>query len=234
MKNNVPVLIPIKHFSQRCPDKNRVLLPYTIQFLERVGKLENAVVITDSYELMELALSFKINTHYETRDPNQDEFVSCSNYLAGKEYSKFFLCPVTQPFRSSNLVMEMEQKYQDRKDSLDFVCSVTSMPNRDIFHVVEKDFVFSFKKKSKIRKGANCEPHLMIDGALYLINTHFLSKVIQSKNTNAAFWSGRFTCALNTASFIDIDTKADMSKFEFLHSFFNEANRERKVNNTVV
>jgi len=227
MKTNIPVLIPIKHFSKRCPDKNKALLPYTIRFLEQVGKLENAVVITDSYDLLELALTYQVNAHYETREPDQDEFVSCWNYLNGKAYSSFFLCPVTQPFRSSNLIMEMEQQYEAGKDNLDFICSITSIPNREIFHVVEKGSSFSFKKKSKIRKGVNCEPHLMIDGALYLINTDFLSKVIHSKNTNTAFWSGRFTCAVNTASFIDIDTKADMSKFEFLSSFFNDTSVER-------
>ena len=62
----------------------------------------------------------------------------------------------------------------------------------------------------------------MIDGVLYLIKTSFLKTVINSENANETFWNGRFTCVENEAPFMDIDTRDDMNKFQFLKKYFSE------------
>ena len=49
--NNIPILIPVKGISRRCPGKNRKLLPYTADYLLRQNLIKNAVVISDDQEL---------------------------------------------------------------------------------------------------------------------------------------------------------------------------------------
>lgn len=39
--NNIPILIPVKGISRRCPGKNRKLLPYTADYLLRQNLIKN-------------------------------------------------------------------------------------------------------------------------------------------------------------------------------------------------
>lgn len=56
---------------------------------------------------------------------------------------------------------------------------------------------------------------------MYLIKRSFLEDVVSSKDTNAAFWGGRFSCVKNQAPFLDIDTLEDLEKFRFICSQTN-------------
>lgn len=80
--NNIPILIPIKGFSKRCPDKNKKLLPFTVKFLKEANCIDNAIVISDSTELLNLAKSYGLYTCLEVREEGQDELVSCYHFIA--------------------------------------------------------------------------------------------------------------------------------------------------------
>lgn len=54
-----------------------------------------------------------------------------------------------------------------------------------------------FKNKHTVRRGESCTTIPMIDGAVYLIKTEFIQKVILSQQRNLAFWNGRFRCVKN-------------------------------------
>lgn len=218
---DIPILIPIKEYSERCLRKNYDLLPFTARFIYRAGLEKNTVVITDSNELMQLASSLGLNAHLETRHPYQDELISCRNYVEQKNIECFFLCPVTQPFRHKNLFNLFETEVNLCKEPWDFMTTITKVQDRSIFYLEQKNNHFSFEKKGKNRKGSLCMQKLMIDGSLYLIKSDFLKGVLNAIDLNEAFWKGKFICVLNEAPFIDIDTKEDMEKFRFLENYFS-------------
>lgn len=217
-----PILIPVKHYSLRCPGKNKTLLPYITEFLRKENRLQDAVVISDSLPMLDEARSLSLKTHFETREEWQDELVSCWNYMNSINCERFFLCPVTQPFKSAALFEKMENELAGNKLQTDFICTATNVPNREIFYLQDKETDFwKFQQTASNRKGALCPEQLMIDGALYLIRTSFLEKVISSADPNASWWGGNFKCVVNDAPFMDIDTPQDMQKFNFLRAYFS-------------
>ena len=69
MTTKIPVLIPVKEYSERCNKKNYALLPYTAKWLHAQDLADSAWVITDSTGLMELAeslnkLTLNFNNHF--------------------------------------------------------------------------------------------------------------------------------------------------------------------------
>src|ERR1700753_1452220 len=114
MMSNIPVLIPIKEHSERCPEKNRHLLPFTIKYLQQQNRLSSVWVISDSPALLELASSLQVKTFLEVRIPGQNERTACWSFLQVHNYPEFILCPATQPFRSEDLIDEMECAYKNR------------------------------------------------------------------------------------------------------------------------
>ena len=217
--NEIPILIPIKEHSERCPHKNRYLLPFTAKYLEQQNRLSSAWVISDSPELLDLASSLNINTFLETPVPGQNERTACWKFLQTHYSPEFFLCPVTQPFRSKDLLEEMELSYLDRNDA-DFITAMTITPDRQQFYVEPADRHYLFEFHSECRMGATCRNVYMVDGSLYLIRTSFLERIVHLKDSTSAFWNARFSCIINKAPFMDIDTEDDLYKFNFLENYF--------------
>jgi hypothetical protein len=194
-----------------------MLLPYTAHYLHRLGLAQHACVITDSWGLYDLAQSLDLKAHFEIREPHQDEFVSCWNYVSVHNISSFFLCPVTQPFRCDSLIPKMLELFEKESTHLDFITTITDIPDRSIFYVEENNTnKWRFINESKNRKGVLCKTRKMLDGCLYLIRTSFLGAVLKSNDTNLTFWKGNFCCIENDAPFMDIDTENDINKFLFL------------------
>lgn len=217
MSNQYPILIPIKGQSNRCPNKNKEMLPFTINYLKTIQRLNNAVVITDCKELERYAISLGVETHLEVRERNQDELLSCYNFIKNRkiELDYFFLMPVTHPLRDINLVSLFETKNKDT--NIDFLVSVCSFTDRKNFYVkIQNGKPTTFLYENLTHKGQNCEQYYMIDGSLYLIKASFLNKVIQSEDTNKTFWKGSFQVIVNNSPFLDIDTLQDMAKFEYI------------------
>lgn len=218
--NNTPILIPMKGISQRCPEKNRKLLPFTVHFLTAQNCMNNAIAISDCPDLLESAEKFGLKTCLEVREEGQDELVSCHNFIKNTEHKAFILLPVTQPFREKNLIHKCYALYEERINEIDFITSFTEIPNRERFYLNFQDDVPSFKNSYTQRMGEACTNIPMIDGAIYLIKTAFIKKVASSYNTNSTFWNGRFRCVKNNAPFMDVDTLQDMKGIELLHQYY--------------
>lgn len=218
--NNIPILIPVKGISRRCPGKNRELLPFTADYLLRQNLIKDAIIISDDKELGDFAstLGFKINV--EIRKEGQDELSSCFNFIKNSDYEGFILLPVTQPFRETGLIRKCCSLYAEVKDELDFVTSFVEIPDRERFYLEFAGSVPAFRHKDMKRKGVLCETIPMIDGAIYLIKSAFIREVAMSEDPNRAFWTGRFRCIKNNVPFMDIDTSDDMAKFQFLKEYF--------------
>ncbi len=219
--NNVPILIPVKGISKRCPDKNRRLLPFTANYLSRRGLIKNAVVISDSRELVDFASTLGFMTYIEMRKEEQDELISCHNFIKYSDYEEFFLLPVPQPFRELGLIQKCYSLYVEMKNEIDFVTSFVEIPNRERFYLEFAGDIPLFRNKTMKRKGALCDTLSMIDGAIYLIKSAFIHKVAISADPNETFWNGHFRCIKNNVPFMDIDTQEDMEKFEALKEYFN-------------
>lgn len=220
--NDIPILIPIKGVSKRCPDKNRDLLPFTIKLLKYIQCLKHCVVISDCVDLLLLAKKYNLKTHLEIRDDNQDELMSCYNYIKEYDSKAFFLLPVTQPFRNRNLLKRCYLSYLESIDEVDFITSFTETANRERFHLVVENDIYAFKYKNKTKRGEFCSSIRMIDGAAYLIKSSFIEKIAASGNTNKAFWKGRFKCVENQAPFMDVDTVYDMENIELLKFYLQD------------
>ena len=220
MTTKVPILIPVKGYSERCNRKNNALLPYTAKYIHANNMADVTTVITDSIELIELAESLGLNSFLEVREPLQDELISCWNFAEANGIGLFFLCPATQPFKSDNLLHQMKQLFEKEHREINFITTVSTVQDRRLFFMEKKRSSYHFKQESKNRKGNNCPVEYMIDGVLYLIKTSFLKTVINSADANETFWKGNFTCVKNEAPFLDIDTMDDMAQFEFLRQYF--------------
>lgn len=218
--NDIPILIPVKGISRRCPEKNKQLLPFTVKFLAHQGCCRNAVVISDCSELLTLAANYGLKTHLEYREEGQDELVSCYNFIKDYQCDAFFLLPVTQPFRDINLMQKCCSLYEETTGEIDFITSSTEIPNRSRFYLDLDKGIPSFRDQHRLRNGESCTGIPMIDGAIYLIKTDFICRVASSSDTNHAFWSGRFRCVENEAPFMDVDTVGDMRKIEQLRFYF--------------
>lgn len=223
MKNNYPILIPIKGKSVRCPNKNKILLPYTFLYLKKINRLKDAVVITDSLDLENYAKLFGIRTFFEVRTDEQDELLSCHNFITEihLEEDYIFLMPVTHPFRSLKLCSLFEEKKR-KYPNIDFIVSLNVFTDRSNFFVDFKNEGFPYFLYQKNRRGQDCKQFHMVDGALYLIKKSFLESTIQQQNTNDYFWKGNFQCVVNEAPFIDIDTIEDMKNFDFMRNIITE------------
>ncbi|MBL1408200.1 glycosyltransferase family protein [Sphingobacterium faecale] len=218
----IPVLIPIKEISERCPQKNEYLLKYTLEYLEKTNRLNATWVISDSEKLLSLAQKRGAKVFKETVVIGQNEKHACWKFLQNSFFERIFICPVTQPFRDFSLLKKTEDLYDREKVNIDFVTSVTLVPDREQFYVNIDKSECSFKLTKENRLGATCMNTYMIDGALYLINSNFLEECVNSEHCTNHFWNGRFAGAINNAPFIDIDTEDDLNKFKYLEKYFEK------------
>lgn len=202
--------ITVKGESKRCPNKNKILLPYVLE--QALSIPLNIIVITDSLELKEIADRFGIITYLEDKDLQKDELNSIYNYLENISFSgisEFIHLPVTQPFRSKDLIQDI---INCDLENYDFVTSYSKVPNRKIF-LLNDDF--SYKHDSHERKGSLCLEEKMIDGYIYKIKTSFLKNVVNSDNSNNYFWNHSRIKFIENKSrfFLDIDEPEDLDLF---------------------
>jgi len=202
----IPILICVKGISKRCPNKNRLLLPFAFKWLSKYGLVDNVVIISNDNEMLSYCLKIGFSkVFYDDNDCN--ELVSCLNYIKTIDNELFFLFPITQPFKDISLF----DKFIDiiyHNDDVDFVTSKIIIKERNIFYVNDSD---NFIIESDERKGSLCSNRYMLDGSLYLIRKSFLYNNYLNNN----FWKGNFKSVLHNNIFLDID-----DEFE-LESFFN-------------
>ena len=215
--SDIPIIVPVKSISLRCPFKNYFLLPYTLDYLKAEGR-KNVWVVSDTEDLLKMAENYGYKTFLETRSDGQDELTSCWSFLQNTNFENFILCPVTHPFKSNGLINEMEDIMSKNDKTLDFIATSNTISDREQYFIEQKEEVeYQFKKTLNNRKGKFSKPsQTIIDGSMYLIKTSFLNMVVLSDDTNAAFWNGRFSCVKNIAPFLDIDSPEDLEKFKFI------------------
>ena len=215
--NDIPIIVPVKAVSIRCPNKNYFLLPHTLDYLKAEGR-KNVWVVSDAEDLLKTAEDYGYRTFLETRNEGQDELSSCWSFLQNNNFERFILCPVTHPFKSIGLIDEMGYLMTKNYDTLDFIATSNTMPDREQYFIEQNEEAeYRFKKTLNNRKGKLSKPsETIIDGSMYLIKRAFLNKVVLSGDTNATFWSGRFSCVKNNVPFLDIDSPEDLEKFKFI------------------
>lgn len=202
--------ITVKGESKRCPNKNKILLPFV---LEQVYDKLDVVVITDDEELKNIAKQYNVNVFVETKDTQTSELNSIYNYLKVTNQllivKEFLHLPVTQPLTSNELINSV---ISVDITNYDFATTYTYVANRGIFLLNDDD---TFKYDSYERKGSLCERVKMVDGCIYKIKTEFLTRVIKSGNTNNYFWNkSKIKFIENYDDFIiDVDTPNDLRKF---------------------
>lgn len=204
------IFITVKDKSRRCPNKNKILLPYVLEQLSSFSNIE-IIVITDSLELREIAENFKLLVYLENESKQVSEFESIYNCITNLSLniSEFILLPVTQPFRTEQLIWDV---INCNLEEYDFITSYSKIPNRKIF-LLNDDF--SFKYDSYERKGSLCSEEKMIDGYIYKIKTSFLKNVVNSNNSNNYFWNHSRIKFIenNSRFFLDIDEPEDLDLF---------------------
>ncbi|RQO73763.1 hypothetical protein DBR40_13215 [Pedobacter sp. KBW01] len=219
--NDIPVLVPVKGKSVRCPNKNETLLPFTLNYLKREG-FENVYVISDSKELLGIAKDYKFNAFFEQWKEGGDELHSSWSLMQDLNYESFVLSSVTHPFKSYRLISQMIGLMELSANVPDFIATSNTFPDRKQYFLEKKQGnEYRFKFNFKNRKGSLSDsPEEMIDGAIYLIKKAFLEKVVKSNDSNLTFWSGNFSCIPNSAPFFDIDTIEDLKRFlSFISQF---------------
>ena len=205
--------ITVKGNSVRCPRKNQKLLPYV---LEQISNYLDVVVITDDNELKRIAEKYNVSVFMETKDIQISEFNSIYNYLEVNNkldtVDEFLYLPVTQPFRSNELIMKIAYS---NIYYYDFATTYTKVPDRRIFLLNDDN---TFKYDSYERKGSLCNDIKMIDGYGYKIKTDFLKRVIASDNINHTFWNESKIKFIenNSKIFLDVDTPDDLKLFNIL------------------
>lgn len=205
--------VTVKGESIRCPRKNHKLLPYV---LGQISGYLDVVVITDNAELKRIAEKYNVSVFMETKEVQISEFNSIYNYLqVTKQLDKieeFMYLPVTQPFRSNELIMSIA--YSDIY-YYDFATTYTKVSDRKIFLLNDDN---TFKYDSYERKGSLCNDVKMIDGYGYKIKTDFLKRVIASDNINHTFWNESKIKFIenNSKIFLDVDTPEDLKLFNIL------------------
>ena len=200
---DIPILIPAKGKSVRCPGKNKALLPYIAKYLHN-EKLEGTVLSNDQ-NIRSLAELYGLKSWVEHRTDKDDDLSACRKFMKNCDREMFFMLPLTQPFKHKGLLKEMFDKLDD---DTDFIVTSHITSDRSLFYAKDNKFI----TPSKERKGCMCPDVETIDGTAYLIKKSFIEKVA----SNEDFWGGKFKTSINKAPFIDIDTEEDMEKFKFL------------------
>lgn len=205
-----PILIPAKAQSLRCPNKNFILLPYLARWLKKQNLLQYAIVIYDSEDMKQLAQELELKVFKEV-SPNSGDINAVKECAQTLNIDIFFWLPLTSPFRSSNLLIDMQQKLL-QNPKLNLVVSAENIPDRSIYYINENG---TFEDGLRItRTGSKCESKIMIDGAAYLVRQSWLNTV----ESNKQFWSEQFDYVVNQVPFLDIDKLEDLNKFQNIES----------------
>lgn len=200
---DIPILVPARGKSIRCPNKNSKLLYYMVKWLRNEGL--QATVLSDDPKMRYAAYSFGLDTWEEHRTDKDDNLTACRKFMKDRDEEFYFELPLTQPFKHHGLLQDMLNAMDDNTD---FVVTSHTVTDRSLFYVKDNKFI----TESKERKGCMCPEYEMVDGTVYLVRKSFIEKV----NSNEDFWDGKFKTVINHAPFIDIDTVEDMEKFKFI------------------
>ena len=207
------IVIPFKETSNRCPNKNFILFPFALKWLEDEGVnlKEDVHVISKSKKVEQIAIDAKVNFMHEPETSSSD--IDAITYAMDKldsKYAVFF--PLTQPLKANGILATIEDIL--KQTARDFVTTYQYITDRSLFYLNED---MEFLNQSKNRKGCLCKEMKMLDGAIYGVKKEFMDRVLKSDDINAAFWAGNFIAIKNDVDFfIDIDTKTDMRKFSQL------------------
>ena len=191
------ILICVKGISERCPNKNMILLPYTLEYC----KDYDYTVITDDASIVP---TYAKDVYVEKRVEGQSELDSCLKYATENGLDRFILLPVTHPLRDDDLI---ERVIDADSDDIDFVTSYNIVAERSIFYIDNENH---FINETDGKCGRMCKEYRMINGAIYLIHTDFLKNTYGS---NKLFWGGNFKAVENKSIFLDIDTNLDLNNF---------------------
>lgn len=204
--------ITVKGTSLRCPNKNKILLPYT---LNKIKDLElDIIVITDSLEIEMICNEFNVKCYIEDKDKQHDEFNSIYGYLNEmnefNNINEFILLPVTHPLCNIETINKV---INTELNDNDLITTYTYVPNRKIF-LLNDDNTYMYE--SYERKGSLCKQTKMIDGNIYKMTTDFLKRVVNSTESNHIFWNESKIKFIENKSdfFLDIDEKQDLNIFE--------------------
>lgn len=203
---STPIIIPIKTTSIRCPNKNYILLPFTLDYLVEIGRIKDAIIVTDSDLFKTITDKYPIKEYYIENDKKGcDEFSSIQNYLSNKDIDWFIWLPVTQPCRSLDLLDNIESMKQ-----YDVVTSYVIRQNRYLYAINDHGFIIHDTE----RKGSLCPEERICDGAIYYLTKRVLNIITNNpKFTNYLFWNGNIGFIENKALLIDIDTEQDLNNF---------------------
>lgn len=201
--------ITVKGTSVRCPRKNHTLLPYVLAYAR---ELFGVVVITDDDELEGIAKEYGVEVYKDRNTHKISEFHAIYGYLAEQEKldkdEEFVILPVTQPLRTEDTMKAVRDLDMTGHD---VVTTYTVVSNRGIFLLNEDN---TFKVESYNRKGCMCNEEKMADGSMYRMRNTFLRDIVESEDTNHAFWHSRILWIENTQPmFLDVDTPKDLRIF---------------------
>lgn len=204
--------ITVKGTSLRCPNKNKILLPYTLNKIKDLGL--DIIVITDSLEIEMICNEFNVKCYIEDKNKQHDEFNSIYGYLNEmnefNNINEFILLPVTHPLCNIETINKV---INTELNDNDLITTYTYVPNRKIF-LLNDDNTYMYE--SYERKGLLCNQVKMIDGCIYKMKTEFLIKVINGENSNHIFWnqSKKYLIENTSDLFLDIDEQKDLYIFE--------------------
>lgn len=232
----IPILIPIKSISKRCPNKNKLLLPSTLWWLSRVNNMFPCWILTDDINYIDIAeikrygLPFPVNIWAEEDfSSEQMEFTSIKKFIEWynnlsidnrnkygyKLIDSFIWCPVTNPCRSVELYDNIKHYLieSDILNEYDLLTSYNIITDRSIFEL-EGDKDIGFKHKGIERKGCYCIDKKIADGSIYCTTKRFIDKVISSDNPNKTFWNSKIKFIYNEAPMVDIDTIREYNEYK--------------------
>ena len=212
---NIPIIIPFKETSVRCQNKNFILFPYTIQWLDRQNVPRSSIyIVSKSNKVKNITQQYDVNFFEEAECKNPNNIIAAATVAKQLRAKAYIELPLTQPVKNANLIKYVVGALQSSE--CDFVTTYQIVTDRSLFYL---DDNLQFLNESKNRKGCMCKEMKMLDGAIYGIKLSFAEKIIDAKDINAAFWAGNFKAIKNDVDFfIDIDTTNDMQKFAQLSS----------------
>lgn len=205
-QKRVPIFIPVKSFSKRCPYKNETLLPHTLEYIKKLGRIEDVVIIADSEYFKYQANVYGVKYHVQKIQEGRNEFSDIQSYLNTRpDITEFLWLPVTQPCRDFQLI--------DNVLKCNPTALVTSYITRADRSIYKLDDNMQFEIQDTQRKGSMCKEERVADGAIYYLSVEFFNKVMQSDDKNYTFWNSGTQFVENHSPLVDVDTVTDLLQY---------------------
>ena len=160
------IIIPFKEVSSRCPNKNFILFPYVMSWIDS-QKVDHSeiYVVSNSSKVEQFVRCHKVNFIYEKPQKNPNDIIATATVANELCVDEYILLPLTQPVRDNQLIQKVEN--QLKKKDCDFVTTYQKITDRSLFYLNDN---LKFEHQSKNRKGCMCPEVKMLDGAIYNIN----------------------------------------------------------------